>query len=424
MPDFSVKPYPQGTGQAATPSPADDQSRLDDAMRRTDDLLVQSLMRDEQRRKNRRVRILLGGFAMIALFATLSLFLLQSHHKPSQLGAAQNVVTLANSADSPDAATYTQKGWDLWRSQQYDAAAESFHTALRMNIRLVDAWNGLGWADFNLGKVDAALTAFQRAIDLEPNYPAALNGMGQSYFAKNDLSNAEKYLLKAAPSAAASWYGLAKIYLLQSKWDDAQKYLQKIINSGDAKGSDLDQVKFMLDAAKNKNLPDSLKKQISPAYGSSPVAQTVQQGWAAMNRGDLTKARQLFAQALHDYPNDANALNGMGWCLLRTGDMDGAMNRFQAALKNDPDAAGSMNGMAIIDRNRGKLDDAIAIWEQMQAKFSGVNAATYGLADGYMTKGQYDKAVKMYQQIVDANPNDADAKAKLDAAKQAAANNK
>jgi cytochrome c-type biogenesis protein CcmH/NrfG len=57
----------------------------------------------------------------------------------------------------------------------------------------------------------------------------------------------------------------------------------------------------------------------------------------------------------------------------------------------------------------------------MVQKFPGVNAATYGLAAAYMTKHEYDKAVPLYEQIVAANPNDADAKAKLEEAKKDAA---
>jgi tetratricopeptide (TPR) repeat protein len=270
------------------------------------------------------------------------------------------------------------------------------------------------------GHADTAEPAFQRAIDLEPNYPASLNGLGQLYLSKNQLDKAEQYLLKAAPSAPAAWWGLGKIYLLQGKWADAAKYLQQIVDSGQAQGADLETVKMMLDAAHNQNLPDSLRKQISPAYSGSPVAENVRQGWVAMNQGDTLKARQLFEQALEDNPDDSNALNGMGWLLLRTGNPDDAKAKFQAAMKNDPNAAGAMNGLAIVDRQQGDLDDAIAIWEQMVQKYPGVNAGTYGLANAYMTKKKYDKAEALYEQIVAANPDDADAKAQLEKAKSAA----
>jgi len=399
----SINRIGQPPPESATGSLPDENSRLDSAMRRADDLLVLSLRKDERRRQLRRTRVILGVTAMLALLGLFSVLLLQSDNKPV------------------DAAPLVHEGWQLWQQQRYDAAADKFQQAVKANPRLTDAWNGLGWSRFNAGHADTAEEAFKRAIELEPNYPAALNGLGQIYFSKNQLDKAEQYLLKAAPSAPAAWWGLGKIYLLQGKWGDASKYLQQIADSGQAQGTDLEDVKLMLDAAHNQNLPDSLRKQISPAYSGSPVAQNVRDAWVAMNQGDTLKARQLFEQALEENPNDANALNGLGWLLIRTGHPDDAKARFEAALKNDPDAAGAMNGLAIVDRQQGNLDDAIAIWEQMVQKYPGVNAGTYGLANAYMTRKEYDKAAALYQQIVAANPDDADSRAQLEKAKSAAA---
>jgi tetratricopeptide (TPR) repeat protein len=111
----------------------------------------------------------------------------------------------------------------------------------------------------------------------------------------------------------------------------------------------------------------------------------------------------------------------MGWLMLNTGDVDGAKTKFQAALDKDPEAAGAMNGLASVDQAQDKLDDAIKIWEQMVKKVPGVHAGTYGLANAYMAKKQYDKAVPLYEKIVAANPNDADAKARLSEARQKSA---
>jgi tetratricopeptide (TPR) repeat protein len=253
-------------------------------------------------------------------------------------------------------------------------------------------------------------------LKLEPKHPAALNGMGQIYLSRNELDKAEKYLLQAAPSASASWYGLASIYLLQGKWDDAATYAQKIL---DANEPDVDtkMIQAMLNAAKGHKLPDELREQIAP----EKVAPEVSQGWVALNHGDTVKAKELFAKALANHPDDADALNGMGWLMLNTGDVDGAKTKFQAALDKDPEAAGAMNGLASVDQAQDKLDDAIKIWEQMVKKVPGVHAGTYGLANAYMAKKQYDKAVPLYEKIVAANPNDADAKARLSEARQKSA---
>jgi tetratricopeptide (TPR) repeat protein len=384
-------------------------SRLDEAIRRGDELLVESLRSEESRRRSKRRRkilLLLGGIAMSVACLSAVLFLLQP---------------AGNAAASNDADALSQSGWQLWSQHHYDEAATKFQEAVKANPHLTAAWNGLGWSLFNSGNSDDAIGAFDHVLQLEPKHPAALNGMGQACLAKNELDKAEKYLVQAAPLAPASWYGLARIYLLQGKWDDAATYAQKILDAHEA-GTDTASVEAMLKAAKDHSLPEKLRKEITPVTAVSPkVAPAVSRAWVAMNHGDTVKAKSLFAEALAKNPNDSDALNGMGWLLLNTGDLDGAKTQFQSALDKNPDAAGAMNGLARVDAAQDKLDDAIAIWEKMVKQYPGVNAGTYGLADAYMTRKKFAQAVPLYEQIVAANPNDADVKQKLAQAKEAAA---
>jgi tetratricopeptide (TPR) repeat protein len=95
-------------------------------------------------------------------------------------------------------------------------------------------------------------------LALEPDHAGALNGLGQAYYFTRQWDKAEQYLLKAAPNAPAAWWGLTNLYLLQGKWDQAQQYAQKIVDAGGADARPL------LDAAKNKQLPEELRRQIEP----------------------------------------------------------------------------------------------------------------------------------------------------------------
>jgi tetratricopeptide (TPR) repeat protein len=200
---------------------------------------------------------------------------------------------------------------------------------------------------------------------------------------------------------------LAKVYLLQEKWDQAEKWAAKLVAAGEKSAQEL------LDAAKAKQAPDSLKQPVA-------VAGEVQQGWAALNSGDTVRARELFQEAIKTNPKDSNGYNGLGWLQLNLGEVDEAKGNFETALKLDPGAAGAMNGLARALKQQDKIDEAIKVWEQMVTQFKGVHAGTYGLAGAYMEKKQYDKAIPLYEQIVKANPNDQEAKQQLEAAKLAA----
>ena len=146
------------------------------------------------------------------------------------------------------------------QTHQLDQAAAKFNEAVQLTPADADAWNGLGWVDFNSGKSDEAETAFQRALSLEPTQPGALNGMGQIDLSQGKYDAAETWLLKAAPQAPAAWFGLARLYLLEGKFVDAEKWAQKIVDSGQADET----AKKMLEAATNKQLSGALRLTLEP----------------------------------------------------------------------------------------------------------------------------------------------------------------
>ena len=66
----------------------------------------------------------------------------------------------------------------------------------------------------------------------------------------------------------------------------------------------------------------------------------------------------------------------------------------------------------------GDVDGAIKIWKEMVDKIPGVHAGTSGLADAYLEKGEPQKAVPLLEQLVKANPDDQQLKAKLARARE------
>jgi serine/threonine protein kinase len=154
----------------------------------------------------------------------------------------------------------TQEGWEFWQERKLAEARVKFQQAVLSDSNNADAWNGLGWTTFNSGDPSNAAQDFQKVLANDPVHPAALNGLGQIYLSEKKYDDAEKYLLKAAPRAPAAWYGLARLYLLEGKYDDAQKWAQQVVDSGQG-----DQTATqMLQAAKNKQLPDGLRIMIEP----------------------------------------------------------------------------------------------------------------------------------------------------------------
>jgi superkiller protein 3 len=383
---------------ATTPSP-NEGSRLEAAMQRADDLLAQSLKNDEQTKRRRRRRRLVWSISIGAIMIAFATILILALSGGPKQGEPQS------------AAALEQAGWTAWQAGKLDEARDKFSRAVKLDPKLVNAWNGLGWAQLNGGNADEGEKAFRKALELEPNFPAALNGVGQISFSRRQYDKAEKELLQAAPSAPAAWWTLARIYLLQGKFDEARKWAQKTVDSPGGK-----EAEPLLAAAKSGKLDDNLRKQIEPPR---PVSPEVQRGWDLLNSGSA-EAKAAFEAAIKKNPNDADAHNGLGFYLLNSGRLDEAKREFETTLKLDPDAAGAMNGLARVLDAQGKTDEAIRLWEKMVAQNPEPNAGTFGLAQAYLKKKDYAKALKLYEQLAQAMPDNPDVQAGLKEARHGA----
>jgi tetratricopeptide (TPR) repeat protein len=228
-------------------------ARLDDAIRKADELLLSSLKSEEHSRSRRRRTFtftIVGGVIMIAAACVIIAVL------------AQTGATPAAASSGASAEQLSTEGWALWQQRKLPEAEKKFEEAVKADPKHANAWNGLGWASLNQGKRDAAEKAFGEVVKLEPEHPAALNGLGWINFGQRKYDEAEKhFLVAAANNASASWGGLAQLYLLQGKFDQALPWailLSKEEGGGAAQGAEL------LEAAKNKKLEPSLRKKIEP----------------------------------------------------------------------------------------------------------------------------------------------------------------
>ena len=84
-----------------------------------------------------------------------------------------------------------------------------------------------------VGDVDAAISEVMKAMEADPQSSRPLRELGYLYFKKNDMENAENWLLKAAKMNKLdvfAFHGLGEIYLKRNDIDRAFKYLEKAMN--------------------------------------------------------------------------------------------------------------------------------------------------------------------------------------------------
>ena len=86
-------------------------------------------------------------------------------------------------------------GWNLLglaltEQEDYDAATEAFHTAIRLDETSPYPWNGLGSLLRSRGEYDKAIQAHQKALAVNPRCIGALNSIGITLYLKGEFDNA------------------------------------------------------------------------------------------------------------------------------------------------------------------------------------------------------------------------------------------
>src|SRR4051812_2329060 len=127
-------------------------ARLDDAIRKADELLLSSLKSEEHSRSRRRrtyTFTIVGGLIMFAAACVIVAILAQTN------GGAT-----APPASGASAEQLSTEGWALWQQRKLPEAEAKFQQAVKADPKVTNAWNGLGWASLNQGKREAAEKAF------------------------------------------------------------------------------------------------------------------------------------------------------------------------------------------------------------------------------------------------------------------------
>ncbi len=351
---------------------SEEQSRLDQAIRKADDLLLSSLKTEERRRNRRKIFWLsLGGLIMLtALLVFLFAFAGDNKQQPAadpakatqlaqegwnlfnhqQYGQAVDKFQEAVKLDPKNAVAWNGLGWAQFNSGQFGNAKTSFEKLLALDPKLAAGLNGLGWAQFNTGEIDKAEATFKSLLKVEPTIPGGLNGLGQLYLRQRKYAEAEKYLLKAAPDAPAAWYGLARLYLLQGKYADAAKWAKKVVNSlpGD------DGAKEMLKAAQDNNLPDELRKRIEPP----PAAEKPTEASGETDQENIANAN-VQPDSVDEHFNQVWAERLAG---LKDQNWRSAFALGQELAQLPPD-----EGFSILERNWSKIDNVDARQQLLKA---------------------------------------------------------
>ena len=149
-----------------------------------------------------------------------------SSSTPAESSAFEEVKQLLLSAlafDATDAADVHEALGVIYNViKDYDAAAESFRTALQTRPDDYQLWNKLGATLANGSQSEQALPAYHRALQLKPKYARAWLNMAISHSNLQDHDEAARCYLQTLslnPGANHCWTYLRMALSCSERWD-------------------------------------------------------------------------------------------------------------------------------------------------------------------------------------------------------------
>ncbi|MDR0610304.1 MAG: tetratricopeptide repeat protein [Planctomycetaceae bacterium] len=137
-------------------------------------------------------------------------FFMQGKHNES-LQKIEEAVRL--DPENANAYAYQGLGWAQFNLGDIEAAKKTWAKCLELDSKNAAALNGLGWAAWRETKKDDAVKHWEKAIAAAPNATAALSGLCLAYEEKGDKENAAKYYkmwLKVDPKNEEAQKGLER----------------------------------------------------------------------------------------------------------------------------------------------------------------------------------------------------------------------
>ena len=197
-----------------------------------------------------------------------------------------------------------QKGKNLVKQEQYQAAIESFDRAIKIRPDGAEAWSQKGYCLSQLDLCDRAISCYQKVIEIDESNEYAYLGVGLNL-----------YSLKKYPEAI---FYLEKLVKLDPQSSDAYYYL--------GLSHQRSQNLVLADAALSKAL------SLSPTNSSFLYAKA----GLMYELKNYPVAIETYQKLVKIDPQEATGWYDLACCYALQNDFDLALNRLQKAIELDP----------------------------------------------------------------------------------------
>lgn len=283
-------------------------------------------------------------------------------------------------AETKNAVSYNQDGWDSLQRGEDRKAMFSFRNALKQNPKYEDAILGLAKVYSNLKLNDEALQTFETVLSMNPSSAAALIGAGFIFTEQGSFTKAMDYFEKAIKLSSQdteAHYGIAQLYFSMDKIEWSKRKIESIL-------------------AVNPYHFDTLLllAEIKSAEGRLKEAEELARKAIDSDSESVKGYIRMSSVMLRDYllTENQNSINE-------------AVYNLDTALAIQPDNFTANRMMADIFLHGKKYDEAVSFYEKCLLTASPPQVL-YCLALSYDKAGRTDEALKYYLNALETAPSD------------------
>jgi tetratricopeptide (TPR) repeat protein len=294
------------------------------------------------------------------------------------------------------------------RQKRYADATECFHTALRLEPRLVDAHLGLGEVDGLTGKTAQAREEFRSVLRRDPGNRDALFGLAQL---ESTTENFSASLTAAEPILADLHRSSPGILLLAKDYAGLKQKdpLAALVPSWSVlpRVSASDSTAFSALLAKS-GLDQQALAVLEKAKASGQVS--VELALALANqyfsKGDLTQAFESYEAALTLKPNCVDCLRQLAKIAEQQKDPEKALAYLIKAKRQQPDDPEILFEFGKACLELDLFEDAVPALERASRSQPDNDSYAYVLASAHVSKKEYDAAGKIFERLLQKHPRD------------------
>jgi tetratricopeptide (TPR) repeat protein len=265
---------------------------------------------------------------------------------------------------------------------------------------------------YKQGSVVDAIENFKKAILLSKNGQVAefSHGyLGTIYYHRDDLDGAEHHFREAfsiKPNEAKYAYNLGLILLKKKKNEEALGFFQKALDAGT---NDPQIYRYIAESFEDLKMHENAIVALERALTIRPddIDTMFQLADLYYNKGNLSRAEDLFRRLVKITPGDTNTENALVNLGIILDDMERhseAISALEQAISINPKNDTAYYNLGIAYKNAGQPTRAIENWKKASALNPTEPKNQEAIGDYYFQSGYYVESAKEYEEVSRANP--------------------